>query len=136
MVKFDRTKKFTKTNIQKLPDDKAVIYKIKNASGNNLYTGIAGRGRVVERLLEHKNIKKEVIPGGTHIQIAQVKTKEIAEKDEVGKKIKRILKLKKTPKLDDTVDALAVAIAHTLSNGAHTNKPYQKPVKSGNKKKD
>ncbi len=52
-----------------------------------------------------------------------------AEKDEVGKRIKKILKLRKAPKLDDTVDALAVAIAHTLSNGNHTNKPYQKPIK-------
>lgn len=58
-----------------------------------------------------------------------------AEKDEVGKKIKKLLNLRKIPKLDDTADALAVAIAHTLSNGNHTNKPYQKPVKGGNRRK-
>lgn len=52
-----------------------------------------------------------------------------AEKDEVGKRIKKLLNLKKAPKLDDTADALAVAIAHTLANGNHTNKPYQKPTK-------
>ncbi len=51
-----------------------------------------------------------------------------AEKGEVGKRIKKLLKLTKIPKLDDTVDALAVAVAHTLSNGNHTNKPYQKPL--------
>lgn len=58
-----------------------------------------------------------------------------AEKDEVGKKIKRILKLKSAPKLDDTVDALAVAIAHTFLNGVHTNKPYQKPTRKLNGEK-
>ncbi len=57
-----------------------------------------------------------------------------AEKEEVGKRIKKLLKLTKVPKLDDTADALAVAIAHTLSNGVHTNKPYQKPVKKSKAK--
>lgn len=52
-----------------------------------------------------------------------------AEKDQVAKIIKKLLNLRKVPKLDDTADALAVAIAHTLSNGNHTNKPYQKPMK-------
>lgn len=57
-----------------------------------------------------------------------------AEKDAVANKIIKMLKLKKAPKIDDTADALAVAIAHTLSNGNHTNKPYQKPIKNGVKK--
>jgi len=82
MAKFSRTKKFTKAIVEKLPNNKAVIYKIKNGEGDNLYTGIAGRGRVIDRLLEHKTIRKEIIPGGTRIQIAQVKTKETAEKIE------------------------------------------------------
>ncbi|MBF8250234.1 MAG: hypothetical protein HW400_835 [Candidatus Levybacteria bacterium] len=82
MVKFGRNQQFTKVNIKKLPNDKAAVYKINNKAGDNLYTGIAGRGRIIGRLLEHKDIKKEVIPGGTRIQIAQVKTKEIAEKVE------------------------------------------------------
>ena len=45
MPKFVRTQKFTKTNIQKVPEDKAIVYKIENPKGNNLYTGIAIRGR-------------------------------------------------------------------------------------------
>lgn len=40
-----------------------------------------------------------------------------AEKVEVGKEIKKILKLKHVPKLDDTADALAVAVAHIYANG-------------------
>jgi len=79
MPKFSRTQKFTKENIEKVPKNKAIIYKIKNAKGENLYTGIAGRGRVHQRLLEHKELKKDKIPGGTRFQFAQVKNKERAE---------------------------------------------------------
>lgn len=78
MPKFNRTQKFTKGNIANVPQDKAIIYKIKNRDGENLYTGIAGRGRSQERLLEHKEIKKEKIPEGTRFQYAQVKTKDRA----------------------------------------------------------
>lgn len=78
MSKFNRTQKFTKGNIANVPQDKAIIYKIKNRDGENLYTGIAGRGRSQERLLEHKEIKKEKIPEGTRFQYAQVKTKDRA----------------------------------------------------------
>lgn len=38
-----------------------------------------------------------------------------AEKDQVAKMVKTILSLKELPKLDDTSDALAVAIAHAFS---------------------
>ena len=82
MTKFSRTQKFTKGNIAKVPQDKAIIYKIKNREGENLYTGIAGRGRSQERLVEHKDIKKEKIPEGTRFQYAQVKTKDRAHQIE------------------------------------------------------
>ncbi|MFH1308664.1 MAG: GIY-YIG nuclease family protein [Patescibacteria group bacterium] len=94
MVKFNRTQKFTKTNIKKLPEDKAIVYKIKNATGKNLYTGIAGRGRGQDRLLEHKEIKKEKISGGSRFQFAQIKNKPRAEQIE-----KQIIK-KEQPKFN------------------------------------
>lgn len=78
MEKFSRSQKFTKENIAKVPQDKAVIYKIKGRGGENLYTGIADRSRSQERLLEHKEIKKEKIPEGTRFQYAQVTNKERA----------------------------------------------------------
>ena len=78
MTKFSRTRKFTKANIANIPQNKAIIYKIKDKSGKNLYTGIAGRGRSQDRLMEHKDIKKEQIPNGTRFQYAQVKTKDRA----------------------------------------------------------
>jgi crossover junction endodeoxyribonuclease RuvC len=39
-----------------------------------------------------------------------------AEKTQVGKMIKAILRLEKMPKLDDTVDAIAVALTHAFTN--------------------
>lgn len=39
-----------------------------------------------------------------------------AEKDQIGKMVQVLLKLKTIPKPDDTADALAVAIAHAFSN--------------------
>lgn len=95
MPKFNRTQKFTKENIANVPQDKAIIYKIKSGGGENLYTGIAGRGRSQERLLEHKDIKKEKISEGTKFQYAQVKTKVRAHEIE-----KSIIK-KEQPKFNE-----------------------------------
>ena len=95
MVKFNRTQKFTKNNIGKVPRNKAIVYKIKSGKGDNLYTGIAGRGRVEDRLLEHKNLKKEIIPGGTRFQFTQVKNKERAQQIE-----KQIIR-KEQPKFNE-----------------------------------
>ena len=38
-----------------------------------------------------------------------------AEKDQIGKMVKTILALSEVPKLDDTADALAIALAHAFS---------------------
>lgn len=95
MVKFSRTQKFTKENIQQVPKDKAIIYKIKNINSDNLYTGIAGRGRVQDRLMEHKTLKRELVPGGTRFQFAQAKNKDRAEQIE-----KQIIR-KEQPKFNE-----------------------------------
>lgn len=39
-----------------------------------------------------------------------------ADKTQVGRMVKTILKLKNMPKLDDTVDAIAVALTHSFTN--------------------
>lgn len=39
-----------------------------------------------------------------------------ADKTQVGRMIKAILKLKEMPKLDDTADAIAVALTHSFTN--------------------
>lgn len=95
MIKFNRTKKFTKANIKKLPENKAIIYKLKSSTGKNLYTGIAGRSRGQDRLLEHKELEQEKIPGATRFQFTQVKNKNRAEQIE-----KQIIK-KEQPKFNE-----------------------------------
>jgi len=76
-----KTVKFTQEGIEKLPNDKPVIYKILTTSGNNNYTGIAKKGRVQKRLEEHLHGGKDPIPG-SKIQIEQMHSIADAEKKE------------------------------------------------------
>ena len=50
---------YTSSEISSLPNNKPVLYRIKTKSGKENYVGIAQKGRVQERLLEHRG----VIPG-------------------------------------------------------------------------
>jgi len=68
---------YTKRGIEKLPDDKPVVYKIITDTGNNNYTGTAKRGRVRERISEHL----DEIPGST-VVIEQFSRINEAEKKE------------------------------------------------------
>lgn len=95
MPKFNRTQKFTKTNIENVPEDKAIVYKLKNEAGKNLYTGVAGRKRGQDRLLEHKTVNNEKISGATRFQIVQVKNKGRAKQIE-----KQIIR-KEKPKFNE-----------------------------------
>jgi len=60
-----------KTNIDKLPNDKPVMYKIKTEGGSVNYVGVAKKGRVHERLEEHLSGQQNYVPGAK-IQIEQV----------------------------------------------------------------
>ena len=76
-----KTTKFNKSSINKLPDDKPVVYKIQSEGGKNNYTGVAERGRVQDRLAEHLPGGKDHIPGSrVHIEqmssIAEARKKE------------------------------------------------------------
>lgn len=95
MTKFNHSQNFNKTNIAKVPKGKAIVYKITNNNGDNLYTGVAGRGRVQPRLTEHLEKKGEKVPGGTKFRIAQVKDKPRALQVE-----KQIIK-KEDPKFNE-----------------------------------
>jgi hypothetical protein len=66
-----KTVKLNRGGIGKVPDDKPVLYKILNQAGQNIYTGVAKRGRVCERLAEHLPGGREPIPGGVKAQIEQ-----------------------------------------------------------------
>jgi len=45
--------KYTKSSIKDLPNNKPVLYRIETENGGLNYAGIAKRGRVQERIMEH-----------------------------------------------------------------------------------
>jgi len=82
MRKFTNSKKFNKTSLNNIPEEKPILYRLLNNSGDELYNGIAKKSRVRERLLEHLNLKKEKIPGATKIKFMQFSSIEKARKAE------------------------------------------------------
>ena len=77
--------KFNKASIEKLPNDKPVLYRIETEGGNLNYTGIAKRGRVQERIEEHIG----EIPGATvkieqfsSIKAARTKEKNVIKRNQ------------------------------------------------------
>jgi len=75
----NKTVKLTRTGIDKLPNDKPVVYRIQTDTGKTNYVGIAKRGRVQDRLNEHIDAGK--IPGAK-VQIQQMPTIEQAQATE------------------------------------------------------
>ncbi len=71
VAKGKKTAKFNAAEISQLAKNKPVVYKILDSSSNNIYTGIAKRGRVEERIKEHLPGKKDQIPGGVKVKIEQ-----------------------------------------------------------------
>jgi hypothetical protein len=65
-----KTVPFSQKGIEKLPNNKPVVYKILTEEGKNNYTGVAQRGRVRERLREHLPGRKDYVPGAK-VQIEQ-----------------------------------------------------------------
>jgi len=66
-----KTVNFNMQGVQRIPNDKPALYRILNQAGQNIYTGVAKRGRVRERLAEHLPRGREPIPGGVKAQIEQ-----------------------------------------------------------------
>jgi len=73
---------FSQKGIEKLPNDKPVLYRIQTPSGGTNYTGIAQRGRVRERLQKHL----DRIPG------AKVKIEQFHSIREAAKKEENVIK--------------------------------------------
>ena len=63
-----------KTTVAELANDKAAVYKIKNAKGDNVYTGAVARGRVQEQIAKHLKGGEDYVPGGKTIQLTQKAT--------------------------------------------------------------
>ena len=83
---------FDKEGIEGLAKDKPVVYKIENNKGNNLYTGVAKRGRVEERLKEHLPSGPDSVRGGAKVRIQQKPSIAEAKKSEA-----RIIKTSQPP---------------------------------------
>ncbi len=74
-----KTVRYNDTGAAKLPEDKPVVYKIQTEGGRTNYVGMAKRGRVQERILEH--LADGDIPGAK-VQIQQVSSIQDAQKAE------------------------------------------------------
>ena len=73
---------FSEEGIESLAKNKPIVYKIEDDSGTNIYTGVAKRGRVEDRLKEHLPGGKDPIPGGAKVKIEQKESIAEAEKSE------------------------------------------------------
>lgn len=80
---------FTKDGIELLAKDRPVVYKIENGKGDNLYTGVAKKGRVEARLKEHLPGSVDPVRGGKKVAITQHSSIDKALKSE-ARIIKRV----------------------------------------------
>jgi len=69
-----KTVKLSPDAIEKLPNDRPVVYRITGSGKNAVYVGVAKRGRVLDRLKEHLPTGKDPIPGGTKVKIEQMES--------------------------------------------------------------
>ena len=76
-----KTVPFDPDGIDKLPDNKPVVYKTLDKGGRNIYTGSAKRNRVHDRLKEHLPGRKDAVTGA-EVQIEQMASIEDAEAKE------------------------------------------------------
>ena len=83
---------FDKKGIEGLAKDKPVVYTIENSKGKKLYTGVAKKGRVEDRLKEHLPGAVDAVRGGAKVKIQQKSSIAEAEKSEA-----RIIKSKQPP---------------------------------------
>ena len=79
-----KTVPFNKQGVEQLPQDKPVVYKILNQQDENIYTGVAKRGNVQERLKDHLPGGAEAIPGGAKVRIEQTPSIDEARRKETN----------------------------------------------------
>lgn len=77
-----KTVRLSTDGINRLPNDKPVVYKIRDRPGGNVYTGVAGKGNVRERLGDHLPGHRDAIPGAFKVQIDQQSSIRDAERKE------------------------------------------------------
>ncbi len=79
---------FDEKGIESLAKNKPVVYNIEDKNGKTLYTGVAKKGRVEERLKEHLPGGLDPVQGGAKVTIQQKPSIADAEKSE-ARAIKR-----------------------------------------------
>ena len=88
MIRVDviakKTVRLNNEGIERLPQDKPVVYKILDKKGDNIYTGVVKKGNVHDRLKDHLPGRRDAIPGATKVQIEQQPTIKDAGKKEVN----------------------------------------------------
>ena len=77
-----KTVRLRTDSIERLPEDKPVVYKIKDREGENIYTGVAGKGNVQSRLKDHLPGHRGAIPGAMKVQIDRQSSIREAERKE------------------------------------------------------
>lgn len=87
---FSKRTSLSKTHVKAVPDKKPAVYKITNQKGKNIYTGVAQRGRVQERLAEHMPKGTDPIPGAKSFSCKQKDSIDSARAEE-----KRIIRSEK-----------------------------------------
>lgn len=105
-------KEISKLIKQYSPEEMAVEELFFNTNAKTAFVVGQARGVVLLAGAEHK--LKNYIYTPLQVKIA-VTGYGRAEKAQVGKMVQTILKLKDIPKLDDTTDALAIALTHAFS---------------------
>lgn len=65
-----RRRRFSQENLTRVPDESGV-YELLGPQGEVLYVGMAGAGRVRERLLEH--LRDEDVPGVTDFRVQMLR---------------------------------------------------------------
>lgn len=83
---------FNEQGIEGLAKNKPVVYNIEDKNGKTLYTGVAKRGRVEQRLKEHLPGGPDPARGGAKVRIQQKANIAEAEKAEA-----RAIKQNKPP---------------------------------------
>lgn len=76
---------FNSSGIEKLSDDKPVMYRIQTETGKDNYVGIAQRGRAKERLKEHLGTipgSKVVVEQFSSISEARAKEKNVIKRNQ------------------------------------------------------
>jgi len=63
-------RRFNKRNVANIPADKPILYNLETATGRSNYVGVAKKGRVRQRLMDHLPSGLDPIPAKT-VEIKQ-----------------------------------------------------------------